>query len=344
MSYVFDDYKQYVDDIVDGEGVQLRSPIIVNDQSLTIGFKYSKKVNSILFGQNCLTCLLLYASYRLSLKRIRKLLFLYYLSYQNLANCRLMSSRFLLKKLCNETDKRRNKICGIANGVYINEIVAFLIGHETAHACFRVDTELKKKITERIKEEFPTTGDLKSFRQKYAFSLIPDSITDSELEEYASDYVGLKYLFIRYIKYENYSIDNIKELIIQLLNIIVMQMYPSNFSTMQSFNLFKGGFSLHTHKHIACVFRLGLATAFIQEFLSDKFDFDYKPFFAEQMKLSKKLMDGIWRLDFSSQLTLMSMVRNDEEPSYDIDAINEHNKVFSHISEEIQKILLGQFE
>ena len=121
----------------------------------------------------------------------------------------------------------------------------------------------------------------------------------------------------------------------------MMQMYPSNFGTMQSFNLFKGGFSLHTHKHIACVFRLGLATTFIQELLSDKYDFDYKPFFTEQMKLSKKLMDGIWRLDFSSQLTLMSMVRNDEEHSDDIEAINEHNKVFSNISEEIQEILLG---
>lgn len=345
MAYGFDDYRQYVNDIVEGEGIQLRSPLKVNDQSLAIGFKYSKKTNTILLGQNSLTCILLYASYRVSPKKIRKLLFLYYLAYQNLSNCRLNSSMYLFQKVCNEMDKRWKQISGVANNIFINEIVAFLIGHETAHACFKADPEYKKRVSDKIKEDCPTTGDAKSLRQKYAFSLIPDSITDSELEEFSCDYISLKYFFKHYIKYENYSIDDIKELITQLLNIVMMQMYPSNFDTMHQFNLLKGGFSLHTHRHIACVFRLGLATASILDTIDDQYDFDFKPFFDEQMKLSKKLMDGIWRLDFSSQLTLMSLVRSEEEPNTtDIDRINEFNKVFSNISEEIQKILLGQIE
>lgn len=345
MAYGFDDYRQYVNIIVDGEGIQLRSPLNVNDQSLSIGFKYSKKTNSILFGQNSLTCILLYASYRVSPKKIRKLLFLYYLAFQNLSSCRLNGSMYLFQKVCKEIDKNWKQISGIANSIFINEIVAFLIGHETAHACFKADAEYKKRIADKIKEDFPTTGEAKSLRQKYAFSLIPESITDSELEEFSCDYISLKYLFKHYLKYENYSIVDIKELVTQLLNIVMMQMYPRNFDTMQSFNLFKGGFSLHTHKHIACVFRLGLATAAILDTIDDKYDFNFKPFFDEQMKLSKKLMDGIWRLDFSSQLTLMSLVRSDEKPNTtDVERINEFNKEFLNISEEIQKILLGKIE
>ena len=345
MAYEFDDYRQYVNGIVQGEGVQLSSPLKVNDQSQSIGFRYSKKENIVLFGQNSLTCILLYASYRVSPKKIRKLLFLYYLAYQNLSSCRLNSSMYLFQKVCNEMDKKWKQIYGIANGIFIDEIVAFLIGHETAHACFKADTEYKKRITCKIKENFPTTGEAESLRQKYAFSLIPDSITDAELEEFSCDYISLKWFFKHYVKYEKYSIEDIKKIITQLLNIVMMQMYPSNFSTMQSFNLLKGGFSLHAHKHIACVFRLGLATAAIIDIIDDKYDFDFKSFFEEQMKLSKKIMDGIWRLDFSNQLTLMSLVRSNETSNMvDIEHVNEFNKIFSNISEEIQKILLGKIE
>lgn len=339
----FEDYKQYINDIVEGEGIKLRSPLSINNQSLKIGFQYSKKTNAILCGQNSFTCILLYASYRISQKKIRKLLFLYHLAYINLSNCRLNSSLFLFKKVCKEMDKKWKQISGFANSIYINEIVAFLIGHETAHACFKADAEYKKRITEKIKEDFPTTNTPKSLREKYAFSLIPDSITNTWLEEFACDYIGLKYLFKNYLKYESYSIDDIKELITQLLNMVMMQMYPSIFSTMQQFNLLKGGVSLHTHKHIACVFRLGLATSAIQNCIDDKYDFDFRSFFEEQMKLSKKLMDGIWKLDFSSQLTLMSLVRSCEKANTtDIESIKEFNTLFSNISEEIQKILLGE--
>ena len=38
-------------------------------------------------------------------------------------------------------DRKWKKVFGIAKNVYLNEITAFLIGHETAHACFKADAK-----------------------------------------------------------------------------------------------------------------------------------------------------------------------------------------------------------
>lgn len=344
MAFVFHDYLEYVKEIVDGESIKLGSPINIDYQSSEIGFTYRKKTNTIFLGQNSLTCILLYSTYRLSPKRIRRLLFLYFLAYSNLSKYKLDSSLFLFQKICKEMDKQWMHLNGLANSIYLNEIISFQIGHETAHACFKADEEFKKRIIDRIKENFPTTGDAKSMREKYAFGFVPESISDNELEEFACDYISLKYLFTR-IRYENYTTDEVKELIVQILNIVLMQMYSSNFGTMEKFKLLKKGVSMHVRKHIVCLFRLGLATASIQEFIDNKYAFDYKSFFDEQMRLSKKLLDGIWRMDFSSQLTLISLVRSPEVANTtDFYRINEYKKIFSNISEEIQNILFGKVE
>ena len=239
---------------------------------------------------------------------------------------------YLFYKICKVLDRKWKKVFGIAKNVYLNEITAFLIGHETAHACFKADAKYKDTVTKKIKEFLVDTNAPKNLRERYALSLVPESITEKEIEEFACDYIGLKHLFKSYASLHDYSSEQIKELIGQLLCIVTMQMYPSNIDTLYSFKLSKNGLSLHAHKHVASVYRLGLAAYFIQDTLIDEYDFDYSSFLDDQIKLSKTLLDGIWTVDVSSLLTIMNMVKMNEPPELeDMDRVIEHFKIFSDI-------------
>lgn len=343
MNFSWDNYERYVEHIVKDENVSLPSPIKINSQSNNIGFQYKRKRNSIVCSNACITNILLCSAYRFSPRKTRKLLFLYYLAHKNLINHRLNSSMYLFYKICKVLDRKWKKVFGIAKNVYLNEITAFLIGHETAHACFKADAKYKDTVTKKIKEFLVDTNAPKNLRERYALSLIPESITEKEIEEFACDYIGLKHLFKSYASLHDYSSEQIKELIGQLLCIVTMQMYPSNIDTLYSFKLSKKGLSLHAHKHVASVYRLGLAAYFIQDTLIDEYDFDYSSFLDDQIKLSKTLLDGIWTVDVSSLLTIMNMVKMNEPPELeDIDRVIEHFKIFSDISEAIRGLLLGE--
>lgn len=343
MNFSWDNYEGYIERIVENENVSLPYAVKINSQGQNIGFKYNRKSKCIICSDACITNVLLCASYRVSNKAIGKLLFLYYLAHHNLTNRRLNSSMYLFHKICKTLDRKWKKIFGIAKNVYLNEITAFLIGHETAHACFKADAQYKDSITKIITENLFNLGTLKTLRERYLSNQISESITDKEIEEFACDYIGLKHLFKHYISLHNYTKEQIEELISQLLCIVMMQMYPSNMDTLQKFELFKEGTSLHVHKHIAAVYRLGLVTFFIQDILISEYDFNYSNFFNEQMKLSRTLLDGIWTINLSKLLTISNMVRLNEPPELeDTNRIYEHFQIFSDISEAIKRTLLGE--
>ncbi len=247
MAWQLNEVNDYVNQIIKGEGVHLECPINIDMNSKDIGFKYIKKNNTISLGKNSFTFLLLQIAYCTSPQMIYKIIFNYYFAYDNLINYKFGLSCRLLAEILNDLvkDKKYKKLNKTISRRCLNEVIAFIIGHETIHACCRIDTSYKNKIVEPIKQQV-----------KYMISVIGgnkrkdfiESLTDQQIEEIACDQKSIFYLYEHYLK--NDKTNDIKEELNEtLMNIVLMQTYIGHleFSRLGSIDV-KHIFSKIVHK------------------------------------------------------------------------------------------------
>ncbi len=338
MPLIIDDLSNCVNHIVYSEGLGLDRTISINNQSYHYGFKYNKKQNTIYIGQVSLTFAILNVAYCLYPKLYQRLLFLYTLVCDNLANSRLNSYTIYLEEIEKELNKRHKKLRGTANSIFINEIVAFLIGHETMHACFRFNEEYKQKITSSLAQ--PLLNDIPEGRnwiEKYSFSLLPKAMTDKQKEECACDQISLKYLFAEYVK-KDISGEQLNDLVQQILYSIMMQKYSANLDIMRNFSLSNGSIRKHNNLQTAIMFRMTHAAMVLQDFLPDN-DIDLNKLCKSINRFSFKLMNGI--VFKNSYRSIISVLPN-EKPNLDNEVMRNAREVFTGLTNDIQNLVLDK--
>ena len=320
------------------EDLILGKPISLNDQYDGPGFLRKRASNTICFGQVSLTFAILYVLYCKYPKEFRRLLFLYTLACDNLQGLRLKSYAIYFKEIEKELNKKYNKLEGRANGIFINEIFAFLIGHETMHACYRYNDEYKKKIVSYLDESI--LNDIpegKTYREKYSFGIVPKAMTEKQKEECACDHISLKHLFGDLIN-KDISDEQLNELIDQILYTLMMQKYPANLDIMRNFSLKNGSISKHHNLQVAIMIRISYAAMVIQDLFPEK-DLDLQKRCKRINKFSAKLMNGIvYKNSFKSIFTIIP----DESQTLEEDLIQEANEIFRRLTNDIQNILLSQ--
>jgi hypothetical protein len=347
MAYLFEDYSSYSKNILNSEGVELKSGISFDSSSDGIGFNFKKDSNTIAFGQNSLTCALLYVCYLKNPKIIRVILIYYHLAFNKISNLHFGSAIFLLDKLCNYLDKNYQYLYNLASTIDIQSLVHFMIGHETVHACCNNNSEYKKNKIHPIKQEIDllcNDDGIISPRTKYVYKLVPKISTNNDIEEFVCDSISLQYL-IESLK-NKINHDNIKQYVFDISTLVYMQIFTKNIDTISKYSNKISIFITNNNRtYAASCLRLSYSLEKFKDSFSEieEFNLDYAKIYKIQEKNMRKLMNGIWSMGVSNFRHILGFFGNTDNSQ--TDNLNDKQgmmDVFSNISIKIQELLIGE--
>ena len=109
MSWQFFNYNEYVKSILVNEGVNMDKHLLINcnDES-KIDFKFLRNSNTIAFGQNSITYLLLLNAFYINPDLINNLLYYYCNAFKSVSNLRVYNTYSYIEKIYDELRKKIN--------------------------------------------------------------------------------------------------------------------------------------------------------------------------------------------------------------------------------------------
>ena len=229
-------YEQYLQLVENSK--ESNMTFVVNDE---LSFPWYKN-DKIYYGKTCELMTVLLILYHFNNVDVKRLVLLFTLIDINIKGGNSSNTYYLLKKLDKEIAKFHKKCRNIEGDIYADAVTFFQLKHETYHIRLKKQPDLLWDIVEHIKAmavayNLDEIGN--GYRQQWIRAGIKE-IFQSEhwQQELACDWYSIIDT-INFMISSNYSVENIKDAIKQILRVLVMTQYVKHISSISKFSIAK---------------------------------------------------------------------------------------------------------
>ncbi len=196
----------------------------------------------IYYGKTCELMTVLMILYHYKSVDVKRLTLLYTLLDINIKGENSSNIYYLIKKLEKEIVKFHKKNQHIENYIYADAVTFFQLKHEVYHIKLKKQPNLLNNIIESIKA-MSVVYNANNIGNGYRQQRVRDGImeifqSEHKQQELACDWYSIIDT-INFMISSNYSVQNIKDAIKQILRILVMTQYVKHMSRISNFSIFK---------------------------------------------------------------------------------------------------------